>query len=71
MATQAYHKRDTEVTSRMRRYVLTLARWLAKKAFKAEWKAMGRRPERTEASEIAQATNGNLEEFLLGAICVG
>jgi hypothetical protein len=41
----------------MKPYVLTLARWLAKKAVKAEMRAMGRRPERTEASEIAEATN--------------
>jgi hypothetical protein len=39
------------------RMICTLVRWLARKAVKAEWKAMGRRPEYAEASEIAAATN--------------
>ena len=39
------------------RAICTLVRWLARKAVKAEWKAMGRRPEYAEASEIAAATN--------------
>jgi hypothetical protein len=34
--------------------VMILARWLARKAVKAEWKAKGRKP---ELSEIADATN--------------
>jgi hypothetical protein len=37
----------------MQPYVMTLARWLARKAVKAEWKAMGRRPECADASVIA------------------
>jgi hypothetical protein len=32
-------------------------RWLASKAVKAEWKAMGRKPQYAEVSEIAAATN--------------
>jgi hypothetical protein len=39
------------------RMICTLVRWLASKAVKPEWKAMGRRPEYAEASEIAAATN--------------
>jgi hypothetical protein len=39
------------------RMICTLVRWLARKAVKPEWKAMGRRPEHTEVSEIAAATN--------------
>jgi len=39
------------------RAICTLVRWLARKAVKAEWKAMGRRPEYAEVSEIAEATN--------------
>jgi hypothetical protein len=39
------------------RMICTLVRWLASKAIKAEWKAMGRRPEYAEVSEIAEATN--------------
>src|SRR6266568_5687655 len=39
------------------RMICTLVRWLARKAVKAEWKAMGRRPEYAEVSEIAAATN--------------
>src|SRR6266540_7334315 len=39
------------------RAICTLVRWLARKAVKAEWKAMGRRPEHAEVSEIAAATN--------------
>jgi hypothetical protein len=37
--------------------VMTLARWLARKAVKAEWKASGRNPQYAEASEIAAASN--------------
>ena len=37
-------------------FVVTLARWLANKAVKAEMKAMGRRPEHAEISELAAAT---------------
>jgi hypothetical protein len=39
------------------RMICALVRWLASKAIKAEWKAMGRRPEYAEVSEIAEATN--------------
>jgi hypothetical protein len=46
MATQAYHKRDPNV--------VTLARWLARKPYKEELRAMGRRP---EYEEIGEATN--------------
>ncbi len=37
--------------------VMTLARWLARKAVKAEWKTSGRNPQYAEASEIAAASN--------------
>ena len=37
--------------------VMILTRWLARKAIKARWKAMGRRPEYAEASEIVAASN--------------
>ena len=37
--------------------VMTLARWLARKAVKAEWKAMGRKLQYEEAREIAAASN--------------
>ena len=39
------------------REVMILARWLASKAVKAEWKAMGRKLQYAEVSEIAAATN--------------
>jgi hypothetical protein len=39
------------------RMICTLVRWLARKAVRAEWKAMGRRPEYAEPNEIAAATN--------------
>jgi ElaB/YqjD/DUF883 family membrane-anchored ribosome-binding protein len=42
------------------RAICTLVRWLARKAVKAEWKAMGRRPEYAEVSELAAATNEEL-----------
>ena len=51
MATQAYHKRDPNV--------VTLARWLARKAYKEEFRAMGRRP---EYEEIGEATNAYFAE---------
>jgi hypothetical protein len=37
--------------------VMTLARWLAKNAVKQELRAMGRRPENAEPSEIGAAAN--------------
>jgi hypothetical protein len=40
--------------ARLMRVVMILARWLAHKVVKAEWKAMGRKP---EFSEISEATN--------------
>jgi hypothetical protein len=50
------------------RVVLIMARWLARKAVRAEWKAMGRRPEHTEVSELAAASNvyftKHLEELI-------
>ena len=39
------------------RMICTLVRWLARKVVRAEWKAMGRRPEYAEVSELAAATN--------------
>ena len=39
------------------REVMILARWLASKAVKAEWKAMGRKLQYEEASKIAEASN--------------
>jgi hypothetical protein len=39
------------------RMICTLVRGLARKAVKAEWKAMGRQPQYAEASELAAATN--------------
>jgi hypothetical protein len=38
----------------MQRYVMTLARWLASKAIKAQWKSQGREP---GIGEISKATN--------------
>ena len=37
----------------MNRYVVTLARWIAKKTVKAQWKARGRKP---KIGEIDEAT---------------
>jgi hypothetical protein len=45
MASQAYHKHDPNV--------ITLARWLARKAYKEELRAMGRRPEYEEIGDGA------------------
>jgi len=36
----------------MNRYVMTLARWLASKAVKAQWKAQGRKPKIGEATKV-------------------
>ena len=38
----------------MKRHVITLAKWLASKAIKAEWKSQGHR---AEIGELAKATN--------------
>ena len=38
----------------MQRYVMTLARWIASKTVKAQWKAQGRKP---KIGEISKATN--------------
>ena len=38
----------------MQRYVMTLARWIASKAVRAEWQTMGRQP---KIGEVAKATN--------------
>jgi hypothetical protein len=38
----------------MNRYVVTLAKWLANKSVKAQWKAQGRNP---KIGEISRATN--------------
>jgi hypothetical protein len=53
MATQAYHKRDPNV--------VTLARWLARNAIKAEWRAMGRRPEYTGTGDAANVYFASIE----------
>jgi hypothetical protein len=39
------------------REVMVIARWLASKAVKAEWKAMGRKLQYEEVSEITKASN--------------
>src|SRR5215510_4356366 len=39
------------------RMIRILVRYLARKAVKAEWKAMGRKPQYAEASELATAAN--------------
>jgi hypothetical protein len=39
------------------RVVLIMARWLARKAVRAEWKAMGRQLQYADASELAAASN--------------
>jgi hypothetical protein len=57
MATQAYHKRDPNV--------VTLARWLARKAYKEELRAMGRRPEYAEIGEAANAYFAEHREELI------
>jgi hypothetical protein len=46
------------------RVVMTLARWLASKAVKAEWKATGRRPEYVEPTEIAAYFTEHRNELL-------
>jgi len=43
----------------MQPYVMTLARWMARKAVKSQWRAVGRRPEFAEATELAAATNAH------------
>jgi hypothetical protein len=45
MAAQVYQRRDPNV--------VTLAHWLARKAYKEELRAMGRRPEYEEIGEAA------------------
>jgi hypothetical protein len=44
------------------RMICTLVRWLARKAVKAEWKAMGRKLQYEEVSEITKASNVYLME---------
>ena len=41
-------------------HLLSLARWLARKAVKAEWKAEGRKVQYIEAKEITAAANAYL-----------
>jgi len=36
----------------MQRYAMTLARWLASKAIKAQWKAQGRKPKISKATKV-------------------
>ena len=43
----------------MKRYVMTLARWIANKTVKAKWKAQGRKP---KIGEIDKATKVNFTE---------
>jgi hypothetical protein len=38
-------------------HLLSLARWLARKAVKAEWRAQGRKVQYIDASEITEASN--------------
>jgi hypothetical protein len=45
-------------------YVMTLARWMASKAVKAEGKAMGRKPRDIDASEIAAYFTEHMEELI-------
>ena len=47
----------TKTLSHPAPHVITLARWLARKAIKTELKAAGLRPEYIEVSEIAKAAN--------------
>jgi len=42
--------------------LVTIARWLAHKAVKAELKAQGRNPDHIEICEIATAANAYLKE---------
>jgi hypothetical protein len=51
----------------MQPYVMTLARWLASKAVKAEWKSKGRKPEHVEPSEIAAYFAEHRAELLMEA----
>jgi hypothetical protein len=63
-ANQAYHKRDlySEVTARIG--AMTLARYYAKQAVKAQWQAQGLKLQNIEASEISQAANAYLDQHL-------
>jgi len=44
--------------------VMTLARWLGRKALKAEWKSQGRNPQYADASDIAAYFFNHREELL-------
>jgi hypothetical protein len=48
----------------MQPYVMTLARWIASKAVKAEWKSSGRKPEHMEPSEFAAYFMEHREELI-------
>jgi hypothetical protein len=44
--------------------VMTLARWLGRKALKAEWKSQGRNPQYADASDVAAYLFNHREELL-------
>jgi hypothetical protein len=48
----------------MKPYVMTLARWLGRKAVKAEWQSMGRKPQHIEHSDIADYFTEHQAELL-------
>ncbi len=55
------------MTDKLRPEVITLARWLARKAVKAEWRAMHRRPEYPEPSDINAYFAVHREELIAEA----
>jgi hypothetical protein len=65
-ANQAYHKRNlsSEVTARIPAVTgseMTLARYYAKQAVKAQWRAAGLKLQDFKTSELAQAANDYLD----------
>jgi len=52
------------VIRRTRMQLMSLARWLARKAVTAEWRAEGRKVQYIEAREITEASNAYLEHVL-------
>jgi hypothetical protein len=64
-ANQAYHKRNlcSEVTARIPAVTgseMTLARYYAKQAVKAQWRAAGLKPQDFETSKLTRAADGYL-----------
>ena len=53
----------------MKHYVMTLARWLASKAVKAEWKATGRKVEFSEVDDATAAYFREHQQQLLEEAC--